>query len=73
MLITLYGLHIGGSWNEGYLDSVHSERDAFKYSMGDDDTVVELRVPQEVADRLFDFESFSDGYDRFNYAVGYLA
>lgn len=67
--ITLYGLNIQ---NDGYLDSVHLEYDAFRFSKTNDDTIVEMLVPMSVADKLFDDDDFGDGYERFNFVSDYI-
>jgi len=66
--IYLYGLNIQ---NDGYLDTVHLEYDAFRFSKTDDDTIVEMLVPMSVADKLFD-DDFGDGYERFNFVSDYI-
>lgn len=71
--IVLYVLHIGGTWDEGYYDSVHTEYDAFRYSRTDEDTVDQLTVPKEVASRLLsDYDGFADGYDRYRFLRKYI-
>jgi hypothetical protein len=66
--IYLYGLNIQ---NDGYLDSVHLEYDAFRFSKTDEDTIIEMLVPMSVANKLFE-DDFSDGYERYNFVSEYI-
>lgn len=67
--VTIYGLNIQ---NDGYLDSVHLEYDAFRFSKTDDDTIIEMVVPTYIANKLFDDDDFSDGYERYNFVSKYI-
>lgn len=66
---TLYGLNIQ---NDGYLDSVHPEYDAFRFSKTDEDTIVKMLVPVSVADKLLNDDDFGDGYERFQFVFDYI-
>lgn len=67
--ITLYGLNIH---NDGYLDSVHHEYTAFRFSKTDEDTIITLHLPVSVADKLLNNDDFGDGYERYNFVFDYI-
>jgi len=72
MIVTLYGLHIGGEWNEGYLDSVHPEYDAFRFSKTKEDTIITLLVSESIADKLLKDDDFADGYERYRFVSNHI-
>jgi hypothetical protein len=73
--VVLYVLHIGGKWNEGYYDSVHTLPSAFRFSLNrEEDTVDQLTLPPKVASKLLadDGTHFPDGYARYDYCSAYI-
>jgi len=71
--IKLYVNHIGGKWNEGYYDGIHTLPSAFRFSQNPkEDTVDELTVPFEVAKKLLDDDNFADGYHREMFCRKYV-
>jgi hypothetical protein len=67
--IYLYGLNI---MNDDYLDSVHLNEDAFKFTKTPEDTIIEMLVPIAIAKKLFEDDDFHDGYERFRYICEYI-
>lgn len=67
-LLTLYGLNVG---NDDYLDSVHTSPLAWKYTQQDEDTIIEMKVPEHIASLLFK-DGFRDGYERYNFVKKYI-
>jgi hypothetical protein len=71
--VTLYGVHVGGKWNEGYLDFVgYKAREVSYLADLSEDTIVKMVVPQNLVKKLISDDGFLDGYARYNFAKKYI-
>lgn len=71
--ITLYGVHVGGKWDEGYLDFVGYKAREVSYMANDlEDTIVKMVVPQNLVKKLMSDVAFRDGYARYSFAKKYI-